>query len=162
MTIEGHGLTNTFLLQDVAGNHDFDNDSFKLALFTNDENLSPTTTATYATSTNEVTWGSGASAQNASNEWNVVAAGGVDLDITVSLQGESVELDFADLEFASVPNPTTIRGAVIYNSNLSVNNAVAIVNLEEDQHATTGKWSLYLSKTQLGHPLLTLNKGAVR
>ena len=46
------GLTNTFIAKSLAGDIDFDTDTFKIALYTNDATLDASTSA--YTTTNEV------------------------------------------------------------------------------------------------------------
>ena len=77
------GMCNSFKLELLQAVHDFDNDVFKAALFTEDATLSPSTTAYSAT--NEAS-GSG------------YTAGGATATVdTVALNGNFVEVRFEDI-----------------------------------------------------------------
>jgi len=99
------GITNTFVAKSLAGDIDFDTDTFKIALYTNDATLDPTTPA--YTTTNEVV-GVG-----------YVAGGN-------TLTGAKVtQDDTADVVYITFDSPTTwtgtfsARGALIYDSSSS-------------------------------------------
>lgn len=103
------GMCNSFKLELLQAVHDFDNDVFKAALFTENATLSPSTTAYSAT--NEAS-GSG------------YTAGGATATVdTVALNGNFAEVRFEDIEWASAS--ITYRGLLIYNSSKS-NKAVAV------------------------------------
>jgi len=99
------GITNTFVAKSLAGDIDFDTDTFKIALYTNDATLDPSTSA--YTTTNEVV-GVG-----------YVAGGN-------TLTGAKVtQDDTADVVYITFDSPTTwtgtfsTRGALIYDSSSS-------------------------------------------
>lgn len=103
------GMCNSFKLELLSGTHNFNTDTFKAALYTEDATLSPSTTAYSAT--NEAS-GSGYS------------AGGATATVdTVALNGNFAEVRFDDIEWASAS--ITYRGLLIYNSSKS-NKAVAV------------------------------------
>jgi len=99
------GITNTFVAKSLAGDIDFDTDTFKIALYTNNATLDPSTSA--YTTTNEVV-GVG-----------YVAGGN-------TLTGAKVtQDDTADVVYITFDSPTTwtgtfsTRGALIYDSSSS-------------------------------------------
>lgn len=99
------GITNTFITQSLSGNMDFDTDTFKIALYSNDATLDETTSV--YTTTNEVV-GTG-----------YVAGGNTLTGATVTQD------DTADVVYITFDSPTTwtgtfsARGALIYNSSSS-------------------------------------------
>lgn len=102
-------------------------DTYKIALFTSAATLSKATTA-YST-TNEAV-GTG------------YTAGGLTLTgFTVSLDGDTAILDFADASWASAT--LTARGALIYNSSRS-NKAVAVLDFGADITATASTFLVTL------------------
>ena len=103
------GITNTFVAKSLAGDIDFDTDTFKIALYSDDATLDSSTSA--YTTTNEVV-GTG-----------YVAGGNTLTGATVTQD------DDADVVYITFDSPTTwtgtfsARGALIYNissSNYSV------------------------------------------
>ena len=110
------GLTDSFKEQLLLGVHDFETDTFKIALYTSSAILGPTTTA--YTSTGEV---SGA---------GYTATGLVLTNVTVNL-GQGIG-------YVSFDNPAWVgatfatRGALIYNFSKS-NKSVGVLNFGIDQ-----------------------------
>ena len=115
-------MCSSFKEELLKGVHDFENDTFKIALYTSSASLGASTTA-YTTS-NEVT-GSG------------YTAGGQDLDSpTVTLSGTTAFVDFADETWTTAT--ITARGALVYNSTAAGNPAVAVFDFGADKTSTAG------------------------
>jgi O-acetylhomoserine/O-acetylserine sulfhydrylase-like pyridoxal-dependent enzyme len=99
------GITNTFIAKSLAGDIDFDTDTFKIALYTNDATLDSSTPA--YTTTNEVV-GTG-----------YVAGGNTLTGATVTQD------DTTNVVYITFDSPTTwtgtfsTRGALIYDSSSS-------------------------------------------
>jgi O-acetylhomoserine/O-acetylserine sulfhydrylase-like pyridoxal-dependent enzyme len=116
------GLTNTFIAKSLAGDIDFDTDTFKIALYTNDATLDASTSA--YTTTNEVV-GTG-----------YVAGGNTLTGATVTQD------DDADVVYITFDSPTTwtgtfsVRGALIYDSSSS-NYSVCILDFGEIKTITS-------------------------
>lgn len=110
------GLTNSFKEQLLLGVHDFETDTFLIALYTSSATLGPDTTV-YTTS-NEVT-GTG------------YVAGGEELqNITVNLAMGIAYVSFDNPSWAGAT--FTTRGALIYNSS-KANKSVGVLNFGVDQ-----------------------------
>jgi hypothetical protein len=110
------GLTNSFKEQLLLGVHDFETDTFLIALYTSSAILGPDTTV-YTTS-NEVT-GTG------------YVAGGEELqNITVNLAMGIAYVSFDNPSWAGAT--FTTRGALIYNSS-KANKSVGVLNFGVDQ-----------------------------
>lgn len=110
------GLTDSFKEQLLLGQHDLETDVLKMALYTEDAVLGPSTTV--YTTTQEIS-GTG-----------YTAGGEILVNVTVSL-GNGVA-------YASFDNPTwaatsfTTRGALIYNVSKS-NKSIAVINFGSNQ-----------------------------
>lgn len=117
-------MCSSFKEELLKGVHDFENDTFKIALYTSSATLDASTTA--YTVTNEV---SGAG----------YTAGGQDLDSpTVTLSGTTAFVDFADETWTTAT--ITARGALIYNSTAAGNPAVAVFDFAADKTSTAGNF----------------------
>jgi hypothetical protein len=117
-------MCSSFKEELLKGVHDFENDTFKIALYTSAATLDASTTA--YTVTNEV---SGAG----------YTAGGQDLDSpTVTLSGTTAFVDFADETWTTAS--ITARGALIYNSTAAGNPAVAVFDFGGDKTSTAGNF----------------------
>jgi len=115
-------MCSSFKEELLKGVHDFENDTFKMALYTSSATLDASTTA-YSV-TNEVS-GTG------------YTAGGQDLDSpTVTLSGTTAFVDFADETWTGAS--ITARGALIYNSTAVGNPAVAVFDFGADKTSTAG------------------------
>ena len=115
-------MCSSFKEELLKGVHDFENDTFKMALYTSSASLDASTTA--YTVTNEVS-GTG------------YTAGGQDLDSpTVTLSGTTAFVDFADETWTTAT--ITARGALIYNSTAAGNPAVAVFDFGADKTSTAG------------------------
>lgn len=115
-------MCSSFKEELLKGVHDFENDTFKMALYTSSATLDASTTA--YTVTNEVS-GTG------------YTAGGQALDSpTVTLSGTTAFVDFADETWTTAT--ITARGALIYNSTAAGNPAVAVFDFGADKTSTAG------------------------
>ena len=115
-------MCSSFKEELLKGVHDFENDTFKMALYTSSATLGASTTA--YTVTNEVS-GTG------------YTAGGQALDSpTVTLSGTTAFVDFADETWTTAT--ITARGALIYNSTAAGNPAVAVFDFGADKTSTAG------------------------
>ena len=115
-------MCSSFKEELLKGVHDFENDTFKVALYTSSATLDASTTA--YTVTNEVS-GTG------------YTAGGQVLDSpTVTLSGTTAFVDFADETWTTAT--ITARGALIYNSTAAGNPAVAVFDFGADKTSTAG------------------------
>lgn len=110
------GLTDSFKEQLLLGVHDFDTDTFLIALYTSSAVLGPTTTVYSAT--NEV---SGA---------GYVAGGQALQNVTVNLGMGIAYVSFDNPSWAGATFAT--RGALIYNSS-KANKSVGVLNFGVDQ-----------------------------
>lgn len=117
-------LCNSFKQEILEGVHD-STDTYKLALFDSNANLSAATTA-YSTSGESSGTG--------------YTAGGVTLTgFTTGLSGSTAFLTFSD---ASFDNSTiTSRGCMIYNSSKS-NKAVAVFNFGQNVSSVNGTFTV--------------------
>lgn len=134
-------LTDSFLQELLLGVHDFDTDTFKLALYTASASLDAGTTV-YATS-NEVS-GTG------------YTAGGVTLTGAAVSSASGVSyVDFANASWA--PAAFTARAALIYNSSKS-NKAVAVLDFGSDKTATTS-FTVQMPANTSADALIRIKKG---
>jgi len=111
-------LTTSFKQQLLQGVHDFDTDTFKVALYTASADLSATTTV--YTATGEVV-GTG------------YTAGGDATTTSVSVTDTTAFVNFSNVVWTAA---LTARGALIYNSSKS-NKAVAVLDFGADKTSTT-------------------------
>ena len=111
-------LTTSFKQQLLQGVHDFDTDTFKVALYTASADLNATTTV--YTATGEVS-GTG------------YAAGGDATTTSVSVTDTTAFVNFSNVVWTAA---LTARGALIYNSSKS-NKAVAILDFGADKTSVT-------------------------
>lgn len=108
-------LTASFKKELLQGVHDFDTDTFKIALYTNSSNISSSTIE--YTAVNEVV-GSG------------YTAGGATLtNIGVALSGTTAYTSWEDYTWSN--STLTTAGALIYNASKS-NRSVAVLNFGGD------------------------------
>lgn len=119
------GMCSSFKEQLLKGEHDFDVNTFKIALYTSAATLSAATTV-YTTSNEVVGVG--------------YTAGGINLTgTTVSLTGTIAFVDFNDAVWTG--STITARGALIYNAS-SGNKAVAVLDFGSDKTSTTGDFTV--------------------
>ena len=121
----------SFKKQLLEGDHDIDNDTINLALYTNSVTLNGNTTAYSAT--NEV------------GNSGTYAAGGITLTSpTIGLTASSATastafVDFANASFTSAT--ITARGALIYNNSKS-NAAIAVLDFGSDFSSSNGTFTV--------------------
>lgn len=111
-------LTTSFKQQLLQGVHDFDTDTFKVALYTASADLNAITTV--YTATGEVS-GTG------------YTAGGDATTTSVSVTDTTAFVNFSNVVWTAA---LTARGALIYNSSKS-NKAVAILDFGADKTSVT-------------------------
>lgn len=123
-------MTTSFKQGLMEGVHNFTTHTFKMALYTSSATLSAGTTA--YSSTNEVS-GTG------------YTAGGASMTVTgsvVSTSGTTAYVDFSDVVW---PTATiTARGALIYNSSVAGNPAVAVLDFGADKSSTAGDFTVVM------------------
>ena len=119
------GETTSFRIEILQGTHDFDTDTFKMALYTSSATLNNSTTAYSAT--NEVT-GTGYTAGG-----QAVTMTGPATDATGDTR--TVYIDFDDVVWSD--STITARGALLYNSSKS-NKAVAVFDFGSDRSSDGG------------------------
>ena len=132
----------------LAGDHDIDNDTINLALYTSSATLNGNTTA-YAT-TNEV----GAS--------GTYAAGGATLTSpTIGLTKSSATastaiVDFANLSFTSAT--ISAQAALIYNrSSANTNAAIAVLDFGAVKTSTNGTFTIAFPTNDASSAILRLS-----
>ena len=113
-------LTTSFKQQLLQGVHDFDTDTFKVALYTASADLNDTTT-TYNVATAGQVSGTG------------YTAGGAATATSVSVTGTVAFVNFGNVSWTAA---LTARGALIYNSSKS-DKAVAILDFGADKTSVT-------------------------
>jgi hypothetical protein len=109
-------LTTSFKQQLLKGVHDFDTDTFKVALYTASADLNDTTTAYNVATAGQVS-GTG------------YTAGGAATATSVSVTGTVAFVNFGNVSWTAA---LTARGALIYNSSKS-DKAVAILDFGADK-----------------------------
>lgn len=121
-------MTTSFKQELMEGVHDFTSHTFKIALYTSSATLDAATTAYSAT--NEVS-GTG------------YTAGGEDLTVVggaVSTSGTTAFIDFSDVSWTTAT--ITARGALIYNSSVVGNPAVAVLDFGSDKVSSGGTFTV--------------------
>lgn len=113
-------LTTSFKQQLLQGVHDFDTDTFKVALYTASADLNDTTTAYNVATAGQVS-GTG------------YTAGGAATTTSVSVTDTTAFVNFGNVSWTAA---LTARGALIYNSSKS-NKAVAILDFGADKTSVT-------------------------
>lgn len=133
------GMCSTFKEQLLKGEHDFDVDTFKIALYTSSATLDTSTTI-YTTSNEVVGVG-------------YVAGGNTLSGTTVTLSGTTAFVDFSDSTWAA--STITARGALIYNSSKS-NKAVAVLDFGSDKTSTTGDFTVQFPANDSANAVIRL------
>lgn len=144
-------MCSSFKEQLLKGEHDFDTDTFKIALFTSLANLSAATTqytapadpAANPTNTDEVT----------QTGTNYTAGGNTLTGTTVTLSGTTAFVDFADTTWTLAT--ITARGALIYNSSKS-DKAVAVLNFGADKTSTSGSFTIQMPTNDASNALIRI------
>jgi hypothetical protein len=114
-------LTTSFKQQLLQGVHDFDTDTFKVALYTAVADLNDTTTAYNVATAGQVA------------NTGDYSAGGAATATSVSVTGTVAFVNFGNVSWAAA---LTARGALIYNSSKS-DKAVAILDFGADKTSVT-------------------------
>ena len=122
-------ICNTFKTQILTGVHNFTNggNQFKLALYTDQANLSKSTTQ-YVT-TAEVANGNGYTTE-----------GIVLTNVTPALSGDVACCDFSDVSFTSAS--FTTRGCMIYNETVANDPAVCVIDFGGDKTVSSGTFTI--------------------
>lgn len=141
MTIEA-GQTNSFRLELLQGLHDFDNDTFKLALYTGQADLLSTTTQ-YGTS------------YEVSGEG--YTAGGKEV-VVVST---SLHNGVAVVEFSNVTWPAStisVHGGLLYNASKS-NSSVCAIDFGMDVNKVASDFTVIMPSATANEALIRLRRG---
>jgi len=122
-------ISNSFKTQILTGVHNFTQggNQFKLALYTDQANLSKSTTQ-YVT-TAEVANGNGYTTE-----------GIVLTNVTPALSGDTACCDFADVSFTSAS--FTTRGCMIYNETVANDPAVCVIDFGGDKTVSSGTFTI--------------------
>jgi len=117
----------SFKVELLSGTHDFNSDTFKLALYTSSATLNAATSG--YTASGEVASGSG------------YTTGGKDLTVsqTPTSGSEIAYISFSDISWAS--STITARGALVYNSSKS-NKAVAVLDFGSDKSSSSSTFTV--------------------
>lgn len=118
-------VANSFKQELAQGIHDFNNDVFRIALYTPAATLNANTT-NYA-ALNEVT------------STGYTAGGLIVQGLTLSISGGIVLIDFDDLTWSGVT--FVARGALLYNSS-KVNRAIAVWDFGSDRSVTSSDFTV--------------------
>ena len=131
----------------LAGDHDIDNDTLKLALYTSSATLNGNTTAFSAT--NEV-----------GNSGTYASGGGTLTSPTIGLTASSATASTAFVDFANVSfTSATIsaQAALIYNSSSSnTNAAIAVLDFGSVKTSTNGTFTIAFPTNDASSAILRL------
>jgi hypothetical protein len=119
------GPCNSFKEELLEGIHDFLNDTFKVALYTNNATIGPDTTA-YTTS-------------NETSGAGYTAGGNTLTGVAVALSQGIAYVDFGDTTWTS--GNFSARGALLYNSS-KANRAVAVFEFGEVKTVSSGNFQI--------------------
>ena len=119
------GMTNSFKKELLEGTHDLVDDTLKIALYTSEADITPSTTV--YSSSNEVS-SDGYSAGGKALEGNVVAQ-----------SGSTVYADFDDAVWTGVT--FTVRGALIYNDDEG-DKSIAVLDFGLDIEVSDGTFTV--------------------
>lgn len=133
-------MTTSFKQELLEGVHDFTTHTFKIALYSSSATLDATTTA-YST-TNEV---SGTNYTAGGNTLTVVAP---------TTSGTTAYLDFNDTTWSAAS--ITARGAVIYNSSVVGNPAVAVLDFGADKTSTDGDFTIQFPTADASNAIIRI------
>lgn len=133
-------MTTSFKQELLEGVHDFTTHTFKIALYSSSATLDATTTAYSAT--NEV---SGTNYTAGGNTLTVVAP---------TTSGTTAYLDFNDTTWSAAS--ITARGAVIYNSSVSGNPAVAVLDFGADKTSTDGDFTIQFPTADASNAIIRI------
>ncbi len=121
----------SFKVELFKAEHDFDSDTFKIALYTSSATLDASTTAYSAT--NEITNTSG----------SAYSATGKPLTVTSTFPKASGTVAIVDFDNISWEDATfTARGALIYNDSHTSKAAVAVLDFGSDRSASASTFEI--------------------
>ena len=122
-------ICNSFKTQILTGVHNFTNggNQFKLALYTDQANLSKSTTQYITTA--EVANGNGYTTE-----------GIVLTNVTPALSGDTACCDFADVSFTSAS--FTANGCLIYNETVAGDPAVCVIDFGGNKTVSSGTFTI--------------------
>ena len=141
MTIEA-GLTDSFRLELLQAGHDFDNDTFYLALYTGQADLLQTSTA-YQTSF-EV---SGAGYTAGGNEAVIVST---------SIHNGVAVVEIADVDWPSLT--ATVRAGMLYNTT-NGNASVCVIDFGLDINKAQTDFKVIMPTATANEALIRLRRG---
>ncbi len=120
-------MCTSFKQELLGGIHDLDTDEIKIALYTSAATLNASTTAYSPT--------------NEASGTNYVAGGNTLTGATISVDGTTAIVDFADSTWAAAT--ITARGALIYNAS-KANRAIAVLDFGSDKSSTDGDFTVVM------------------
>lgn len=132
-------MCTSFKVQLLAGDHDFDTDTFKIALYTSDATLGASTTAY---STDDEASGIG-----------YTAGGNTLTAVAPTSSGTTAYVDFADTTWSS--STITARGALIYNSS-KANKAVAVIDFGAEKSSTAGDFTVQFPTADASNAIIRI------
>lgn len=133
-------MCTSFKVDLLAGNQDFDTDTFKVALYASTATLGAATTA-YTTSGEVV-------------GTNYVAGGNtLTVSVTPTSTGTTAFISFANTTWVAAT--ITARGALIYNSSKS-NKAVAVLDFGSDKTSTDGDFTIAFPTADASNAIIRL------
>ena len=132
-------MCTSFKVQLLAGDHDFDTDTFKIALYTSSATLDASTTAYSAT--------------NEASGTGYTAGGNTLTAVPPTSSGTTAYVDFADTTWSS--STITARGALIYNSS-KANKAVAVIDFGADKSSTAGDFTVQFPTADASNAIIRI------
>lgn len=132
-------MCTSFKVQLLAGDHDFDTDTFKIALYTSSATLDASTTAYSAT--------------NEASGTGYTAGGNSLTAVAPTSSGTTAYVDFADTTWSS--STITARGALIYNSS-KANKAVAVIDFGADKSSTAGDFTVQFPAADASNAIIRI------
>ena len=134
-------VCNSFKQELLQGLHDLDGHTLKLALYTSDATLGPTTTAFSTT--------------NESSGTNYSSGGATLANVAVALSGTVAYVDFDDVSFTSA-TINDASGALIYNSSAS-NRAIAVIDFGAKKSVSGGTLTVTLPSASATTALIRIS-----
>jgi hypothetical protein len=132
-------MTASFKKELLTATHDFENDTFKIALYTSSADIGPSTTA-YTTSGEVVGTGYTAGGQTVTG-------------ITVNLSGIIAYVDFDDVTWDTVT--LTAAGALLYNSSKN-DKAVAVYSFGGSKSKTASDFTLKIPTADMNNAVIRI------
>lgn len=144
MAFTGNFMCTSFKQELMQAKHNFTastGNTFKLAMYTNSASFTAATTA--YTSTNEVT---------ASGSYS--AGGGTLTNITPTTSGTTAFTDFNDLSFTTAT--ITAYGALIYNSSVTGNPSVVVLDFGGAKTSTAGTFQIIFPAADASNAIIRI------